>query len=410
VASVSAARGACATTLIAADADWHFHVRDRVERFLSDRGSRTRAAYAGDLNDFACFRSRSSAEAIADLLARSHATATQVALAYAVHLRRQGRATATVNRRLATLRAVARSAHDAGLVGWRLELPSDDAIAHSMGIGGFAEETPYLFPRHETEIDRLDVQHYALRQGLNGNYGAPVQRPARVLDVGSGTGQWAFDLSEEFPDSLVVGFDLAPTKAGRPANFAFVQGNLLQGLPFGADTFDFVHQRLMAASGVPLKSWSAVVTDLVRVTRPHGWLELVEAPPEIELAGPATERLFSMVRQLGRSMGLDTSAIIVRSLRPHLERAGLVDVQTLSVALPIGDSGGQVGSLLALSVRSGMTRLIDRFEERLGVPEVECRELIAAMTEEWDRYRSQSRFEIAFGRKPVGSGPRRVNS
>jgi SAM-dependent methyltransferase len=333
-----------------------------------------------------------------------------VALAYAVHLRRRGRATATVNRRLATLRAVARSAHDAGLVGWRMELPSEDAISHSTELGGFAGETPYLFPRHETEIDRLDVQHYALRQGLNGDYVAPVRRPARVLDVGSGTGQWAYDLCQQFPDSLVVGFDLAPSKPGRPANFAFVQGNLLQGLPFGDNTFDFVHQRLMAASGVPLKSWSAVVTDLVRVTRPYGWLELVEAAPEIELAGPATERLFSMVRQLGRSMGLDTTSIIVRSLRSDLERAGLVDVQSLSVALPIGDWGGQVGSLLALGVRSGMTRFIDSFEETLGVPEAVCRELIGAMTEEWDQHLSQSRFAIAFGRKPLGTPQDRVGN
>jgi SAM-dependent methyltransferase len=178
-------------------------------------------------------------------------------------------------------------------------LPADDEISKAMGIEPPRKEVPYLFPRHESEIDRLDIQHYALRQALKGNYAAPVHRPARVLDVGCGTGQWAYDLCQEFPSSLVVGFDLAPSMRGWPENYAFVQGNLLQGLPFGDDRFDFVHQRLLAASGVPLKSWSALVADLVRVTRPDGWLELVEAPPELESAGPATERLC----RLGAAVG-----------------------------------------------------------------------------------------------------------
>src|SRR2546429_5693288 len=113
------------------------------------------------------------------------------------------------------------------------------------------ERAPYLFPRHESEIDRLDVQHYALREALEGNYVAPLRRPARILDVGCGTGQWAYDLCAEFADSRVVGLDLATAKPGAPPHFAMVRGNLLDGLPFRDDSFDFVHQRLLAASGVP---------------------------------------------------------------------------------------------------------------------------------------------------------------
>jgi hypothetical protein len=50
----------------------------------------------------------------------------------------------------------------------------------------------YMLPRRPSEVDRLDVQHYALREALGANYLAPVKGPALVLDVGSGTGQWAF--------------------------------------------------------------------------------------------------------------------------------------------------------------------------------------------------------------------------
>lgn len=389
--------GAWTTTRIANDPDLHERIRRLVANFLVDRKPRTYAAYGHDLDEFASFRGRPREKAVVDLLMGSRNAAAELALAYAVHLRRHGRSSATVSRRLGTLRALAGRAHGAGLVEWNLDLPTDEDVARAMWM---KRDVPYLFPRHETEIDRLDIQHYALREVLGGNYRAPLRAPARVLDVGCGSGQWAYDLSQEFPGCLVVGFDLATTKPGQPENFAFARGNLLQGLPFAEDTFDYVHQRLLAASAVPLKLWSAVVADLVRVTRPGGWVELVESGPEIESAGPATDRLFSMVRRLGRSKGLDTTSIIVGSLADHLMRAGLVDVHSQHVDLPVGEWGGRAGALLASGVRAGMTRLMDSFEEQLGIADAESRSLIHAMSEEWDQYHSRTRFAIAFGRRP----------
>src|SRR5919108_5728363 len=93
-------------------------------------------------------------------------------------------------------------------------------------------DVPYIFPRHASEIDRLDLQHYALREALGANYLALIVKPARVLDVGCGTGQWAVELCQQFPDALVVGLDLHITKLQRAPNFCLLRSNLLQGLPF----------------------------------------------------------------------------------------------------------------------------------------------------------------------------------
>src|SRR5439155_17988485 len=138
------------------------------------------------------------------------------------------------------------------------------------------------------------------------NYLAPLPRPAKVLDVGCGTGQWAVDLCEQFPEALVVGLDMEVRKPQRAANYRFVRSNLLQGLPFQADRFDFVHQRLLGP-GVPLKAWPEVVCDLVRVGRPGSWTEIVEGEFALEPAGPATAQLFDVARQLAGQMGLDTT-------------------------------------------------------------------------------------------------------
>lgn len=57
------------------------------------------------------------------------------------------------------------------------------------------DDAPYLLPRHAGEIDRLDLQHYAIRVAMDGaTHRAPVASPGLVLDVGAGSGQWGWDI------------------------------------------------------------------------------------------------------------------------------------------------------------------------------------------------------------------------
>lgn len=41
---------------------------------------------------------------------------------------------------------------------------------------------------------------------------APLRNPPRVLDVGTGTGIWAIEMGEQYPDSEVYGVDLSPVQ------------------------------------------------------------------------------------------------------------------------------------------------------------------------------------------------------
>lgn len=258
----------------------------------------------------------------------------------------------------------------------------------------------YIFPRHPREVDRLDIQHYVFRAVAGANFLAPVESPRRILDVGSGTGQWGFDVLAQFPDAQeLVGLDLREAKPGAPPRYRSVTENALNGLPFEDAQFDFVHQRLMVAA-VPLGHWPALVADLVRVTRPGGWVELVESPFDLDGGGEANHRLFEHARALARAGGLDTGHEIYKSIDGMLRDQGLMEVERRETAAPIGPWGGDVGSLMLTNVRAALTSVLEVLRTRRMLSEEEGRRLAKGIEEEWEKGRMSWLFGIAWGRKP----------
>ncbi|HEY4025023.1 MAG TPA: methyltransferase domain-containing protein [Candidatus Dormibacteraeota bacterium] len=369
-----------------------------LDRFLANRGDRTLQAYRIDIEDFGRFLGVSASRAVARLLANGPRAGRHLALDYAIDLRERGRAQATVNRRLATLRSLAGIAHELDLVDWPLEVPREEEI--SAAIQERAGQASYLLPRHPSEVDRLDLQHYGLRAALRANYLAPVESPERVLDVGSGTGQWGFDVCQRFPNASVTGIDLVAGKPGAPPRYRSVRANVLDGgVPFSDGMFDFVHQRLMV-TGVPLASWPGLVADIVRVTRPGGWVELVEPMLIFERTGQATLRLCQLAMEIAKPLGLDTTSVVFGALDSYLRDAGLETVTRSQLTVPIGHWEGEVGALMATDARAAFTRLCEVLQARSVLQVAEGRGLIEQAQEEWEQHRTCWTFAIAFGRKP----------
>jgi SAM-dependent methyltransferase len=321
-----------------------------------------------------------------------------VVFEYAIDMRLRGRAPATINRRLATLRALTRAAHDLRLIEWSIDMPTEAQIAEAIEERSTRGSVHYLLPRHPGEIDRLDIQHYSLRETLGANYLAPVDQPRSVLDVGCGTGQWGFEMCAKFPEAQVLGLDLVASKPDRPSRYGWVKGNVLQGLPFATDRFDFVHQRLLV-TGIPLASWPPVVADLARVTRPGGWVELVKPPWTLNQRGPATEKLIGLTTQMSAALGLDTTSVVFDSLDDYLRQAGLTSVVRRQILVPIGRWGGQVGSLMVTDLRAGFTRVCEVLQARESLSAEEGGDMIRLAQEEWEHGRMSWTFAIAFGQK-----------
>lgn len=75
---------------------------------------------------------------------------------------------------------------------------------------------------------------------------APINaEPARVLDVGTGTGIWACDYAEAHPTTEVIGTDLSLIQTNHsPPNCRFVREDAEEEWVHD-QPFDYIHARMM---------------------------------------------------------------------------------------------------------------------------------------------------------------------
>lgn len=297
---------------------------------------------------------------------------------------------------------------------WPFRRKSNQADTHSISGSTsrrlFGREytagIPYALPADASEMNRLDFQHFVLRQAFQGNYAAPLQNPSSILDVGTGTGRWAKEMALLFSAANVIGLDIKEPVADeqsaspaapdlRPANYTFVPGNILEGLPFPDASFDFVHQRLLFFA-IPSDRWQFVVNELYRVTRPGGWVEVVEGHFGYDPMGPTAQRIADAMLPAMLQRGIDPrhSALLDRFLRD----AGLQQVQLRMVKLPVGDWGGRLGKLAATDVLS-FSQAARPLLLAQGMTESEFAQLIETMRRECEHLRYTWPFYIAYGQR-----------
>jgi len=152
------------------------------------------------------------------------------------------------------------------------------------------------FHTSEGEIDRQTVEHYAFKLAFKQNFVAPVgdilAAGARCLDVGTGMGIWVMEMSADFPKSEFIGVDKYPTfpndQCPRNANFCLMDAT--KPWPYEDGAFDLVQQRILALN-YKRDEWSFVLKEMLRVTKPGGWVQLVES-------GVITERASELAKKL----------------------------------------------------------------------------------------------------------------
>lgn len=195
---------------------------------------------------------------------------------------------------------------------------------HSMSGG------KYAFPNDDTENARLEIQHNLWLFTLRGDLGLSPKATGgakRVLDAGTGTGIWAIEYADQFPESEVIGVDLSPIQPGLvPPNCLFESDDLEKDWLW-AKPFDFIFARVMTGSFTDMEQF---VKKSYANLEPGGYLEMqdITVPyacddgtltPENPIARASS---FAMEASYAAGRPMD----VAPKYKSYLERAGFTDI------------------------------------------------------------------------------------
>ncbi|KAG5300427.1 SAM dependent methyltransferase [Histoplasma ohiense] len=200
----------------------------------------------------------------------------------------------------------------------------------------------YWGPNDEIAQEVLDLAHHAYLLAMGQKlYLAPLSKPQKVLDVGTGTGIWAIDFADQHPEALVIGTDLSPTQPGWvPQNVKFqVDDATDYPWTFGTNTFDYIHVRDLFGS---IPDWTAFMKQCLTCLKPGGYLEVSNASVWLEsddgsIPADAKHPLRQwgrLFRECGEIMGKTTS--ISENQRDVMIDAGFEAVEETRFKLVVG--------------------------------------------------------------------------
>lgn len=200
----------------------------------------------------------------------------------------------------------------------------------------------YFLPCDEQEQDRLDIFHklFTVARVSDGLIYAPHPPNGRFLDLGCGTGIWAIDVADKYPDAFVVGVDLAPIQPpevtkNKNCDF-YAPFDFESPWAMGEDYWDLVHLQMGCGS---VSSWPSVYRRIYAHLRPGAWFEQVEIDFEPRcddrsLDNLALRRWYQYLKQ-ATEQTMRPIAHSARETIRNLQEAGFTEIDHQMVGLPL---------------------------------------------------------------------------
>ncbi|KAK4240966.1 hypothetical protein C8A03DRAFT_12786 [Achaetomium macrosporum] len=197
-------------------------------------------------------------------------------------------------------------------------------------------------PNDEAHAESMDIHHHMCTLLLGGKlFLAPIaDNPEALLDVGTGTGIWAIDFGDQYPNTEVIGTDLSPMQpTWVPPNVKFEIDDANMDWTWAENSFDFVHARILAGS---ISDWQKFYCNAFRCCKPGGWMESHEASllwrSDLGIREESAMGQWGKVfQEAGRKTGRTFSLVDEGLQQKYMEEAGFVDIVVKDLPCPSGD-------------------------------------------------------------------------
>ncbi|ESK87202.1 hypothetical protein Moror_5849 [Moniliophthora roreri MCA 2997] len=203
--------------------------------------------------------------------------------------------------------------------------------------------------RGHAEVERLNQQYRFYKQfhqrKLIIDPTISIPPNGAVLDAATGTGAWILEVAQELPSSVSLrAVDVAPSlwpSSGVPPNVHHLVSSVTSLPEEWTNNFDLVNQSLLSGA-LKAVDWPVVISELYRVTKPGGHVQLCEitrappypnAPSEAE-AESASGMVWKFMMRLTDIVGPLRNPL--SELSPMLEKAGFRDISIQVKPAPTG--------------------------------------------------------------------------
>ncbi|KAG9291276.1 hypothetical protein G9A89_021778 [Geosiphon pyriformis] len=268
------------------------------------------------------------------------------------------------------------------------------------------ESLSYPLQDFDWKTDQVTLRHFLYRFIWQGNFLSPVEEKlkvdGKVLDIGCGSGVWAREIATEFPLTTVTGLDFADSVQTNDTplpNLIFTKGNILENLPIENDTFDFVHARFLGTT-FNKKEWrEIIIPELVRVTKPGGYLEIMEIDADLSNQGTAAQYLVAAVQAYLRNKGI--SPILTPHIKSFLQSSHLINLKKIEECIPIGNWGDKAGEVALMDWQQTFEKYQDQVIPFLEVDAQGYKDLVTEFKTEVDVFQTYAKSVRVYGMKPL---------
>jgi SAM-dependent methyltransferase len=199
----------------------------------------------------------------------------------------------------------------------------------------------YFMPNDEDEQLRMQIIHQVYLFMFDSQLTTvPLENPKKILDIGTGTGEWAIAMGEAFPDAEVIGMDLSaiqPSAVPHNVFFEIFDAEDDDDWTYPEDYFDLIHFRNMTGS---FRSWEKMYERAYKHLKPGGYIEVVDFDEQSNSFVnyfPKDSEVHAWFMALGEATMRSGKDINPAHLQPEkIVDVGFVDVEVSGHDLPMG--------------------------------------------------------------------------